>query len=206
GIVNSDVIRTYSASTSLPLVPESMEPLEAQYNALETQGSAELAADGFKQEEVLLERTASIRYHLQLTEVDVELSGDPLDGSATKDIIERFDRRYAELYGENAGFKEAGRDIISQFVRAVARTPKVRLKEEEENTPPAGETRKGTRDVYFAEVGFTPTDIYDGDRLPAHSRTPGPAVLEMVGTTVAVPPGYHAVLDGYRNIYLKREP
>jgi len=204
GIVNTDVIRTYSASVTLPLVPESMEPLEAQYQALEGRGVAELSIDGFDEDEVLLERIASIRYHLQLTEVDVKLSANHLSGEDAGDIIERFDRRYAELYGKNAGFKEAGRDIISQFVRAVARTPKVRLRAEENAEPDSAKARKGRRDVYFAEAGFISTDIYDGDQLPARSKTPGPAVLEMKGTTALVPPGYEAELDGYRNIYLRK--
>ncbi len=205
GIVNSDVIRTYSASKSLPLLPESMETLEAQYQTLEKQGIMELSADGFDEGAALLERIASIRYHLQLTEVDVGLSGEHLTGDAAGDIVSRFDRRYAELYGENAGFKEAGRDVISQFVRAVGRTPKVKLKSEKGNGSDISECRKGDRDVYFAGAGFVSADIYDGDRLPAFGKTPGPAVLEMTGTTVVVPPGYWAEFDGYRNIYLKRK-
>jgi N-methylhydantoinase A len=204
GIVSSDVIRTYSASTSLPLVPESMDTLETQFRELEERGLAELAVDGFRRKDVLLERVANIRYHLQLTEVDVELSGDPFDKDATRRIVERFDRRYAELYGENAGYKEAGRDVISQFVRAIARTPKVRLKKEEQNAHSVAEMLKGKREVYFPDIGFTPADIYDGDRLPAHSRISGPAVLEMGGTTVLVPQRYRAEFDGYRNIHLRR--
>lgn len=205
GIVNSDVIRTYSTSVSLPLVPESMEILEAKYQALEERGIEELLADGFKKKEVLLERIASIRYHLQLTEVDVELSGDPLTKDSAEEIIERFDRRYAELYGKNAGFKEAGRDVISEFMRAVARTPKVKLKAEKNGRPDISPAQKGQRETYFAGRGFIPVDIYDGDRLPANSRVSGPAILEMVGTTVVVPPGYNAEFDPYRNIYLRRE-
>ncbi len=205
GIVNSDVIRTYSSSVSLPLVPESMESLEAQFRTLEERGIEELEADGFKRDEIVLERIASIRYHLQLTEVDVELSGEALKKDSAQDIIDRFDVRYAELYGKNAGFKEAGRDVISQLVRAVARTPKVKLKPEKNGKPDAGRAGKGERDAYFASKGFIPADIYDGDLLPAFARVKGPAVLEMVGTTAVVPPGYAAEFDSYRNIHLKKE-
>jgi N-methylhydantoinase A len=205
GIVNTDVVRTYSASMSLPLEPDSMETLETQYRVLEEQGLAELAADGFRKAEVKLERIANIRYHLQLTEVAIELSGEPLTREGTDDIIHRFDRRYAELYGENAGFKEAGRDIISQFVRAIAKTPKVKLKPGEEKPHGLRPVRKGTRDVCFDGANFMPADIYDGDLLPAYSKAPGPAVLEMVGTTVLVPPGYRAEFDAYRNIFLRKE-
>jgi N-methylhydantoinase A len=205
GIVNSDIIRSYTTSLSLSLAPENMEKLEEQYKTLEEQGRKELVEDGFEEDEIEMERIGGIRYHLQLTEIDVNLSNDPLNEKGVADIIERFDTRYAELYGQNAGYKEAGRDIISQYVRAIARTPKVNLKASENGNPDSAEALKGERDAYFADMGFTPTKIYDGDKLPAGSKASGPAILEMLGTTVVVPPGYNAKFDGYKNIYLKKE-
>jgi N-methylhydantoinase A len=205
GIVNTDVIRTYSSSASLSLVAESMEALEKQYQILEEQGIEELVADGFKRDEVITERIASIRYHLQLTEVDVELPGEELTDKCTQDIIDRFDRRYAELYGKNAGFKEAGRDVISQFVRAMARTPKKQLQPQSRSERDAASAVKGQRDAYFPDRGFSPTDVYDGDSLESGMEVWGPAILEMVATTVLVPPEYRAQLDPYRNIYLRKE-
>ena len=205
GIVNTDVIRTCSNSVSLPLVAESMGALEKQFRLLEAQGVEELVADGFDENEVVTERTASIRYHLQLTEVDVELSAEELTAEGTRDIVDRFDRRYAELYGKNAGFKEGGRDVISQFVRAVARTPKVQLQPRNGGAPDADAARKGMRQAYFSGVGFTPTHVYDGDELKSGVNVPGPAILEMLATTVLLPPGYRAQLDAYRNIYLRKE-
>ncbi len=204
GIVNTDVVRTYSASLSLPLEPDSMERLEEQYRLLEEQGLAELEADGFERPNIVLERRANIRYHLQLTEVDIELSRDPLGGDAAIDITERFDKRYADLYGENAGFKEAGRDIISQFVRAMAKTPKVKLKKAEQNHSGLESARKGTRNVCFDGTNFVAADTYDGDLLPAYGQVSGPAVLEMAGTTVLIPPTYRAEMDAYRNIFLRK--
>ncbi|MCP4756557.1 MAG: hydantoinase/oxoprolinase family protein, partial [Proteobacteria bacterium] len=160
GIVNSDVIRTNSASLSLALNPENMEKLEAGFKDLEQLGTEELIADGFAQEDILLKRMASIRYHLQLTEVDVELSDDDLTGETLPDIIDRFDKRYAELYGKNAGFKEAGRDVISELVSAVAQTPKVRLLAEKSKAADIASAKKGSRQAYFGEQGRLPTEIY----------------------------------------------
>lgn len=205
GIVNSDVIRTYSTSKSMSLQPETMEALEEIYNDLEKQGIMELMEDGFKKEDIYLDRIAYIRYHLQLTEIEVGLGSEPLNKHSAGPIIERFDRRYAELYGKNAGYKERGRDVISEFVRAYASTPKVKLKPETNSGYDTGAARKDPRRVYFPEREFVSTDIYDGDRLPANIEVMGPAILEMVGTTVVLPPGCLAEFDSYRNIYLKKE-
>jgi N-methylhydantoinase A len=205
GIANSDVMRTYSASASLPLVPDSMQKLEETYRGLEDRGIRELREDGFTEDEIRIERIAYVRYHLQLTEVEVELGNDPLGRDSADPIIERFDRRYAELYGPNAGYKEAGRDVISEFVRASAATPKVKLRPEPNGGVDAASATKGQRRAYFPETGFLPVDIYDGDRLAANSSVRGPIILEMTGTTVVVPRRYVARLDPYRNIYLTKE-
>jgi N-methylhydantoinase A len=205
GIVNSDVIRTYSASTSLPLLPESMEGLEVTYRELEDRGIRELKEDGFTEDEIRLDRIAYIRYHLQLTEVEVDLASESLNRDSAIQITERFDRRYAELYGANAGYKEAGRDVISEFVRASAATPKVNLRPETTGAPDLNSARKGRRRAYFPDRGFMPVDIYDGDQVAANLTVNGPTILEMTGTTVVVPPGYAARFDPYRNIYLSRE-
>lgn len=206
GIVNSDVVRLYSASASMPLVPERMEELEAIYARMEQRGQQELSKDGFSTADIRTTRIASIRYHLQLTEVDVEPLPDRLGPASAPEIIARFDRRYAELYGENAGFKEAGRDLISQFVRAEASTPKVKLSAAACSAADPDRLIKGRREAYFPEGGgFVSTRIYDGDGLEAGSRIAGPAILEMVGTTVVVPPAWRAELDAYRNIHLCRE-
>ncbi len=205
GIVNSDVIRTHSASTPLVLIPENTDALESQFQTLEKQGIEGLITDDFKQESILLERIASIRYRRQLTEVDVELSSESLSKTGIEELIERFDRRYADLYGKNAGFKEAGREVINEFVRAIAKTPKVKLKEKESGISDISYTLKEERIAYFGEKGLIPTNIYDGDQLPANCEVKGSAILEMTGTTVLVPPGYVATFDAYRNIYIKGE-
>jgi len=206
GILNSDVMRLFSASVSRPLVAESMEELEGVYGRMEEKARQDLARDGFSAETVRTTRIASIRYHLQLTEVDVEPLPARLESSSAQEIVDHFDRRYAELYGESSGYKEAGRDIISEFVRAEARTPKVELTAARLSPSEPDRLLKGQRQAYFPGAGgYVPTRVYDGDGLSAGSQVAGPAILEMAGTTVLVPPGYGAELDAYRNIHLRRE-
>lgn len=206
GIANSDVVRLYSASASMPLAAERMEELEGVYGHMEQRAREELARDGFSATDIRSTRIASIRYHLQLTEVDVEPVPARLDASSAQQVIGLFDQRYAELYGESAGYKEAGRDVILQLVRAEASTPKVELRGASSSSSERGTQPKGQRQAYFPQAGgYVSTSIYDGDGLGGGAQVAGPAIVEMLGTTVVVPPGYRAELDAYRNIHLRRE-
>jgi N-methylhydantoinase A len=203
GIANSDVLRVAVAAHATPFPPDDMSAVACAYEQLETEGRVALHAEGFAASEVSVERWASLRYHLQLTEVDVPLPSGSIDAAMAMKIVRRFDARYAELYGEGAGFKDAGRDLIAQLVKVRGRTPKGRLEPEPLDSPHSRYACKGTRAVYFAASGVLDTALYDGDALRPGNVVPGPAVLEMLGTTVLVPAGYQARYDAYRNIHLE---
>jgi len=203
GIANSDVLRVLVASLTTPFPPPDPAVVAAVYDRLEAVGRAELESEGFRDDQITVERWASLRYHLQLTEVEVPVPDGALDAAALEEVVRRFDSRYAELYGEGAGFHEAGRDLIAETVRVRGRTPKGRIVREEAAPASPEHVRKGERRAFFASCGVVETPLYDGDALRAGSVVLGPAVLEMIGTTVLVPPGFRARYDPYRNIYLE---
>lgn len=205
GILNSDILRFYLASQAFSFTPENIKELNVIYNNLEKQGFKDLIDDGFQEEDIHFQRLASMRYHLQLTDIDIDIPKGELTEKDVTDISDRFDNRYAELYGKNAGFKEAGRDIISQFVRMIAKVPKGLIEPAPLSPPDPSHAHKGGRKAYFTEErNFIDTEIYDGDSLEPGNKVPGPSILEMMGTTVVVPPHYRASLDEYRNIRIQK--
>ena len=80
-----------------------------------------------------------------------------------------------------------------------------------DNTPthqsPAApeEARKGSRDVWFTSDASTETAIWDRNTLPAGSILSGPAIVEQLDSTIVVPDGWIAHVDGYMNLILTRE-
>lgn len=205
GICNSDVVRDYFFSMGMPFPPPELDRLNAIFERLESQGLKEMQEDGFLPHQIEIQRSAGMRYHLQLTDVDINIPGGKLDDQKIYQIMENFDRRYAELYGEHAGFKESGRDLINEFVRVIGKTPKGKLERRKLEGPDASHARKGKRPAYFPSVAsFLETEIYDGDALKPGNVVPGPAILEMTGTTVVVTPGYQARVDPYLNIFLEK--
>lgn len=205
GICNSDVVRDYFSSIGMSFPPANLDQLNQIYERMEKQGLEEMAEDGFQSHQIKIERSAGMRYHLQLTDVDISIPSGRLDEEKIVQIMAAFDQRYAELYGEHAGFKESGRDLINEFVRVVGKTPKGKWEKQKLGVPDPSEAKKGERPVYFTSAGrFQETSIYDGDALKPGNIVPGPAILEMTGTTVVVFPGYSALIDPYFNIYLER--
>ena len=145
-----------------------------------------------------------MRYKTQLNEVYVEIA-DPAPGPAEMGaVVAAFEAKYAQIFGAEAGFREAGIEVVD--FRVTATVPN-------ERRPFAGpeasagveDARRGSRSVYF--VGsprreFLDADVYDGSLLPVAQDVAGPAVIELSGTTVMVPPDYRAGRDERGNFVL----
>ena len=205
GICNSNVVRFYFSSMGMPFPPEELAELNSIYEEMEEKGKKDVSAYGFTSDEIGVLRSAGMRYHLQLTDIDVPIPPGTIDGEMADRIMESFDTRYAELYGETAGFKEAGRDMISEFVRVIGKTLKGKVEAADLAGPDPAAALKGTREVFFPQVeSVTSAAIYDGDALVSGNVVEGPAILEMIGTTVVVSPGYSARYDEFRNVHLEK--
>lgn len=204
GIANSDVMRIYSQSESLPLTAENLQKIISIYEQMEAAAEKDMLADGFIRKNISFKRVASMRYHLQLTDVDVELPGKKYSKNLLDEIVSVFDRRYAELYGESSGYKEGGRWVISQFVQATATTPKGKIKAFKKTSKIPVAALKGKRKAFFKPKGWMDTKTYDGDLLVSGNKVQGPCVLEMKGTTAVIPPKFAAEFDEYRNIIIKK--
>ena len=71
--------------------------------------------------------------------------------------------------------------------------------------PAPDEARKGTRDVWFTSNMSVKTVIWDRNGLPAGSVLQGPAIVEQLDSTIVVPDGWKAHVDGFMNLILTRE-
>ena len=149
-------------------------------------------------------RYIDIQYRRQTHQITVPVRKGPLTAAMVDDLIESFERKYEELYGEGAAYREAGIEITTFRVDAVGRVPKPHLRRyASENRDPSS-ARIGERDVYFGEEGrFIRTAIYRGRDISAGSVINGPAVLEYPGTTVVIGPGQRGTMDDWLNINIK---
>jgi acetone carboxylase, beta subunit len=68
---------------------------------------------------------------------------------------------------------------------------------EHEGTPP----HKGTRRVRWGDDNAD-TDVYELDQVEAGNSITGPAIVESVATTFAIPPGRRARLDRHQIFHL----
>jgi N-methylhydantoinase A len=189
--------------------PFPMDPVivEKNFAHLESQVRDGLERQGVRFTRIDLFREIDMRYAMQLAELAAPVDDGPVDDAQVAAVADRFERRYAEMYGAGSGFRQAGIQAITYRVRAVGVLPfsPVLPAIGQAGSPDPSAARTGSRPVRLGTGGYVRTDIYDYAELRAGHRIAGPAVIEVPTTTVVVPRGTAGTVDGFGNLIITRE-
>lgn len=205
GLASSDIV--LAAELSDPtFVPFDPQRADANFAQLEDHVRDGLKRQGVEFATVELHREIDMRYTMQLAEVTTPVASGPLDAKAIEAAAEGFEQRYAELYGKDAGFREAGIQAITFRVRGVGIlpfSPKLPHVPAASTADPA-EAQAGSRPVCLsATAGYVDTPIYDYRDLRAGHVLHGPAIVEVPTTTVVVPAGTTGTVDTLGNLTIR---
>jgi N-methylhydantoinase A len=205
GLISSDVIYEYGKSEHL-LVPADLNRVNANFSTLVGKALADLRSAGFAEKDVRIVRSLDMRYRYQVHEIGVPFPAGiaEIQQNDMEDLYRRFDELYETAYGKGSGYREAGKEILIFRVTAVGLLQKPKIKSAPRSQSADSESAlKEKRDVYFEEArAFTPTGIYDFQRLSPGMTLTGPAVIETPVTTIVANPGDRATVDEFHNVRL----
>jgi N-methylhydantoinase A len=141
-----------------------------------------------------------MRYARQLHDVRVPVPGGPVDAAFADAVRRAFTERYAALYGASAVLDNLPVRLLRLGVEAVGLIDKPVLPAAALAGPDPAAAEERSRSVFWPEAEKRlPTRVYDGLRLRPGNAVEGPAVVELPGTTIALPPGDRAVIDRFGN-------
>lgn len=204
GIATADIMHTHSQSFRYRM-PVDPQKLNATLQEIEDRLTARMQRQGIPREDLKFRRIFHMRYRRQLNELPVVVPTREYNEQDILEIMATFNTRFDEVYGEGAGYQEAGIEIISFSVDAIGKMPKPPLKVEQGvGTADASSALKGRREVYFAAPvrAWCRTTIYEYDGLNPGNVIKGPAIVESPITTILIPGEVMAEMDMYRNIKL----
>ncbi|MDE0285331.1 MAG: hydantoinase/oxoprolinase family protein [Gammaproteobacteria bacterium] len=202
GLATSPIGHTY-IKYDYRTLPVTAQVLNDNIGELHQRVKRELAEGGVHPGNMDIQVSLDMKYLLQINTVNMTI---PLKEEYTEEdaagLGGLFDRAYTDLYGAGAAYPEAGRVISSYMIKgeglvhdfAPGPAPMAR------KDPGGG--AKGSRQAYFKGAGFLETPLFDFAKLLPGNEVNGPAIIEADETTIVVPPGYNASLDGFKNIEL----
>jgi len=203
GMLMSELRRDYFVTRLVAFAPGSEGVINRLLEEITATVTAQFGAERVEIERVRFQRFAKLRYENQEHHVEVALLEGSIDAAAIAAVTAAFHAVYEREYTYRL-------DAAVEFVglHLVARADVGKL--EPFKLPTTGRSldaaRKGRREVDYALEGRHAADIYDGDLLEPGMAFPGPAVIEMRGTTVLVHPNNRVQMDDYGNIHIELAP
>ncbi len=178
-----------------------LEHLNATLERMEREVRDILHAEGFKESEVRLSRSADIRYAGQSYELTIPV----LPGSMTWESVERLERSFENEHDRTYGHKGGAGELYSivnfRVIGSVVRDHGVRNRLSANGFKP----RQGSRRAYFGpRHGVMETPVLARGDL-ASRTTQGPLLIDEYDSTIVIPPGCRATLDDSGNVRIKIE-
>jgi acetone carboxylase, beta subunit len=160
----------------------------------------EFAKSGVDRDAISFTHIVRMQYFGQLNDIEIVSPHPELeDETHLAHLIDAFEEAYSKVYARSARSPELGYLVTHAIVTGRAGVEKPALPELEEvgGSPEL----KGRRPVWWHD-GFADTAIYELDEIRAGQTVDGPAIVESVATTFAIPPGRAARLDPQQIFHL----
>lgn len=203
GISSSDLLHREEVSNIRTVAPFDPSEVTEKLTELETKVRNELYDEGFKDEDIRLNRFVNLGYAMQVHELTVPVPNGTLTQEDVDDIITKFESQYEDLYGEGAGASESGFELSAYRVDGYGSTtdPKLELPKSADNM-----TAAGTEEVLWPGEGqYRDTKVYYQKDIDPESEFRGPSVVRLDNTTVAVPAGSSCTIDQYGNFKIRTQ-
>ena len=181
------------------LTPEALESLFADFLV---EGSARLDRDGVPASDRQMLRSVDLRYHGQSFELSIAVPAGALTVADVGRLRAEFDAAHERAYGYAA--PEDAVELVNVRLAAIGVTPRPRRAPLPPGGRDAAKALKGTREVWFAEIGgWRNTNVLDRAKLLSGNVIGGPAIVEEHDASTLVHPGWEATVDQHGNLVVR---
>lgn len=194
--IRHDYVRTYLREISK--VRESN--LNSLYMEMEKEARAELSSEGVSEENMVIRRSADLRYQGQSYELNVEVPSKDLDAKEILELRQKLHKEHERAYGYSIEEEEV--EFVNARITSLGKLPTPEFKREKPKVRSLENALKGTREVLFNNE-FLETKILDRNAIPTNSKIQGPVIIEQLDSTTVVLPGQTAYVDEYKNILIR---
>ncbi len=201
GFLSSDVRQDYHRAVGQPFGEVGADGLRAAFDALEAEGRARLAADGFDGAQVRAVRRIDCRYQRQVFTVEVGAQPDDLAAGDLDWLRARFEAAYAALYNHVHEGEEGFVDACRLTLYGVL--PALDLPHAAPGPADPAAARRGSRNVFLGD--WVAADAYWFDDLAPGMRIAGPAVVDSASTSVLIGADGAASVDAWGSLVLETE-
>jgi N-methylhydantoinase A len=199
GMFAMDIGQDYARSFVGRIAGVDYQALTNVYKEMEAEALESFRVHGVTAEQVLLKRTADMRYVGQFHEVEIDMGSGAISRAAIEVATAAFARKHEDLYTFAMPWKAV--EILT--LRLKASIPNARL-----SIPKVASSRADPRTAFKRQRRcrfngrHVDTAVYDGDKMLAGFVIAGPSIVEETTTTVVIPERFECSVDKYKNYIL----
>jgi N-methylhydantoinase A/acetophenone carboxylase len=214
GASTIDVMQVFDRTKALKLYQYANQAYTTDYESfnevvreLRDLALRDIKMEGYGEEDVIFRLELEMRYGMQYNYTKIECPHLEIHSMEdVRDICERFEDTYSQVYTPEAKFPQGGINVENFFLKAIVPTKHVEIVAEPlAGEEPSPEAMKEVRPVYFAEKeGVVDTTIYTYEGLRPGNVVVGPAIIAARDTTCVINPGWKLTMDKYRQGILRQ--
>lgn len=193
GLLLADVVLERSHAVLAPVTPPTAAVLQERLDDMAAQARDDLIAEGVDARAIILRGLVDARYRGQSHELTI-----PLD----EDVATAFHAAHAQTYGH--AMPERTVEVVNLRLQATGVVESPPLKPEPMAPSDGADARLGEKAGFVEGRGFMSVALYQREGLRPGAVIGGPALVFQMDSTVFIPPGWSARVDGFRNLIVER--
>ena len=202
GMHAMDIGRDYARSYVSRADRLDIDRVNQIFDEMEREAVESVKSMGISVKDIVLSRTADMRYVRQFHQVESEVPLGKLTQKDVAAILDGFHKRHEELYTFSMLWRAI--EFITFRLKATVPRAKFELVKIKSGSQDPSTALKRKRSCRFGGKDVD-TSVFDGTKLLSGNVIKGPAVIEEPTTTVVIPQGFTARVDDYKNYILCRQ-
>jgi N-methylhydantoinase A len=201
GLVVADIQHDYVRTLAKKQKDINLNELLEVLRTMEGVGIRQLKEENVKDQDILIEWSADLRYEGQSWELNTPIRrSSALGVHELQKILSDFHDLHNRVYSY-CETKETV-EFINLRVMTIGRNPSLTLPKEPLNPTPLSKAKKENRPIYFKDKGVIEVPIYERDRFGCGTKIPGPCLIEETISTALIPDGWQGFIDEFKNIVI----
>ncbi|MBA3874481.1 MAG: hydantoinase/oxoprolinase family protein [Anaerolineae bacterium] len=196
GLLVANVALDYSRSVLGLYTDGTATRLDALISEMLLQAKMELTQEGIAEADMIFRPSVDMRYQGQAYELSVGLSGT----TSQTALVDSFHNLHEQTYGH--ALRQRAVEVVNLRLQAIGIVEKPELLAEQP-------TENISSSAAYLGNKISPAGeemaLYERDQLPIGATVVGPALTFQFDSTVYIASGWHARVDGYRNLILERQ-
>lgn len=203
GLLWSDNVRTVVRTSNWSVSHGSIDEVNSVYQERERDARQALLDAGFREDEIKIVKEGDFKFAGQVYELTMPIGEQQMTDADRERIVNSFVQYYERVYGEDTAWVGSEVTMLNCRVTGIGHSEKPTVKEMVVGSSECYNAISGERKVLLPDVENKKVPIYDDRKLVPGNIVPGPAIVEVVDTTIYVPTGAKLQLDKFRNYVME---